>query len=537
MDNLFDGLVMKRQLHAGLLIVALFNPAVTSCGAAEPAGKKSALPAPFTAAEFQTHAAFLSSDELAGRAPGSDGARKASTYIIERLTEYGYKPLAESGSWFQEFPLRIASGKTTGRNILAVMPGRGNLKEQAVIVTAHYDHLEVALDGEDGDDRIFNGADDNASGVAALLIVAKGLAAARDSLPESHRTLIVASFDAEEQGLIGSQNYVKKPLWPLDQTAAVINFDSMGRLRMGKVFASDAETNPFLAQVARDAARTRGIIADTNVGGHGRSDHAVFIERGIPAMHFFTGAHSDYHQVTDEADRLNFDGGATIAWIGFEVAKQAMLRPGRIEFRKLNPKYDVTLALNLIKAFGIVPVVNAQEGRYPQILYVLPNSLAAKHGFKSGDQITAVNGLQIKRVEDALNVFQQLSFDDGMRFSILRAGEKAVANIPATVFEELSGPKSKRLADGRYQVQFHYQAAPQVKAVYLAGEFNGWKPMGHRMDGPGPGGLFTTQLELKPGVYEYKFVVEGTDWKADPKNLYQIGKYNNSVLWVGPRDQ
>lgn len=525
---------MQHFTRSSLLLLCLFVGTGQDGRADEVPSGATDLPAPFTAIEFQKHAAYLASDELAGRSPGSDGSIKAAAYMIRHFKGYGLQPLQQDGSWFQEIP-HINGNTTTAKNILTVLPGRGSLKDQAIVVTAHYDHLGNRSDGQEGEDTIYNGADDNASGVSALLLIAKAVTSQSNALPKSHRTVIFASFDAEERGLLGARYYVQHPLWPLDKTAAIINFDSIGRLRMGKIFASMAESNPMLAQVIRDAARKRRIVAETRFGGHGRSDHAVFLDRGIPGMHFFTGANSDYHHVTDHWERLNFDGGATIAWIGFQVLRKAMTHPNQIEFQKLKPSFNITFALNLVRKLGIVPVVNAQDGRYPQILFVVPNSAAAKHGLKSGDKITAVNGLRFKRVEDGLIIFQQTTFENGLRLSILRGGTNTEATIPASFFDEMSGPKAARLKNGKYKVVFRYQATPKVKAVYLVGEFNAWKPTAHRMDGPDSRSLFTTQLELDQGVYEYKFVIEGKDWKADPRNLYQVGKDNNSVLRVGTR--
>lgn len=493
------------------------------------------LPAPFTAIQFQKHAAYLASDELAGRAPGSQGSAKAAKYIISHFEKFGLKPLQTDGSWFQQFPLTTTGSESgaTAKNILAVLPGHGDLQHEAVVVCAHYDHLGVRSDGAEGEDIVFNGADDNASGVSALLLIAQALGAQEQQPAEPRRTVLFISFDIEERGLRGARYYVQHPLWPLAKTAAVINFDGMGRLRMGKVFASDAETSPMLAQVVRDAARSRQIIAETRFGGHGRSDHAVFLDRGIPGMHFFTGAHSDYHEVTDEWERLNSKGGAEIAWLGHEVVRTAVTHPDSIEYQQLNPIFNMTFALNLLRTFGIVPVVSTQDGRYPQILLVVPGSAAEKQGLRSGDQITAANGLQIKRVEDGLTIFQQLDFENGVRLAILRDGSNVDVSIPASIFEELSGPKSTRLESGKYEVFFSFKANAETEAVYLAGEFNDWKPTAHRMDGPDDQGLFTTRLKLNSGIYEYKFVVDGKEWTSDPQNLYQVGKYNNSVLWVG----
>lgn len=515
----------------GFCTVLIFQPQLF---ADEPGGGASQLKAPFTEEQFKTHVTYLSSDELEGREPGSEGSSKAAEYVTGQFQALGIRPLLQDGSWFQEFELNSRGGKVVAKNILAVFPGAGELKDQAVIVTAHPDHLGIDRSPEQRPDKIFNGADDNASGVAAMLLIAEALSKLeQDALPESYRTVIFASFDGEERGLAGSRYYVQHPVWSLEETAAVINFDSIGRLRMGKLYASDAATNPVLAKTAVDAAKSRGMTAETRFGGHGRSDHAVFIDREIPAMHFFTGANADYHQVTDEWERLNLEGGATIAWVGWQVLQAAISHPERLRYEKINPVFDIQFAINFVKMVGIVPMMNAQEGRYPQILYVLPGTAAEKYGLKSGDQIAGINGIRFQRVEDALTVFSQLTFAEGMRLAILRAGKEVDVHVPASFFEEMSGPKAKLLENGQYEVIFRYEAPQGVKQVYLAGEFNDWKPTALLMDGPGKKGTFTTRLELKAGVYEYKFVHEGTDWTADPRNLYRVGQHGNSVLWAG----
>lgn len=530
---------MQPCIRPGFLLLCVLAVTGQLCRAEKRPSQVTDLPASFTAIEFQKHAAYLASDELARRVPGSDGSAKAAEYLVRNFQEYGLKPLQEDGSWFQEFPLDTASSTNasgTARNVLAILPGQGTLKREAIVVCAHYDHVGSRSPGDqEGEDTIFNGADDNASGVSALLLIAEALAGQWSSPVESRRTVIFAAFDAEERGLLGARYYVQRQVWPLDRTAAVINFDSIGRLRMGKIFASDAETNPMLAQIVRDAARKRRIVAETRFGGHRRSDHAVFLDRGIPSMHFFTGANSDGHQVTDEWERLNCDGGAAVAWVGFQVIRKAITYPDRIEYQKLKPSFDISFAINLVMTLGMVPAMGSQEGRYPQILFVVPDSPAAKHGLESGDQITAVNGLRFNRVEDGLTIFRQLTFEDGLRLSILRGGAKSEVSIPASFFERMRGPKAARLENDKYEVLFRYQAAPKVKTVYLAGDFNAWQPMEHPMEGPDGSGLFTTRLELDEGVYEYKFVIEGEDWKPDPQNLYRVGKHNNSLLWVGTR--
>ena len=489
----------------------------------------------FTAAEFQQHVEFLASDELAGRPPGSKGSAKAAGYIIEHFKQAGFEPLQKDGSWLQQFPLELAdpaTGSLFGQNILAVLRGHGELASEAILVSAHYDHLASKSRGAEGEDTIFNGADDNASGVALLLMLARALSDEQTPV-DSCRTVILASFDAEEKGLLGAKHYAQRPPWPLDKTAAVINFDGVGRLRLGKLIAFDAETNPTLAEFVREAATERELVAETRLGSHGRSDHVVFIAHSIPGMHLFTGSHVDYHQVTDHWERLNLEGGATMASIALEVLRKAMTHPQKLEYRPQNPGFDVTLLLSVLRSLGIVPNVNAQEGRYPQILFVVPESPAAKHGMASGDQITAVNGVRFDRVEDFIVILLKLNFEDGLRLTVLRDGAERQIELPAEVFAALSGPRTTRLESGQYKVMFRYQAEPQVKAVYLAGEFNDWQPTALRMEGPDDEGVFSTQLTLDPGIYQYKFVLDGDQWIADPQNIYHTGENRNSVLWVG----
>jgi hypothetical protein len=521
-----------------LLLVSCLAAATAVCLAEEPAGSLTNLPAPFKAEEFKKHAVYLSSDELAGRAPGSEGAAKAASYIIRHFEEFGLKPVRENATWYQEFPLGApdrSSGSVTAKNVVAILPGRGKLSREAVVVCAHYDHLGTKSARTPGEDTIYNGADDNASGVATLLLIAQALTSNKASLPPSYRSVLVISFDGEEQGLLGSKYYVDHPLWPLDKTVAVVNFDVVGRLRMGKLFAFDVESNQMLADCVRDTARQRHLVAETRVGGSRRSDQANFLDRNIPGMQFCTGAHSDYHQVTDESSRLNMEGGATIAWIGYQVLLKAMTEPGPLEFQKSDPSYDVSFLLNMVQTIGIVPNVNAQEGRYAQILFVVPNSEAAKAGLQSGDQITAINGLVFNRVEDAIDIFAQLTLEDGLRLSILRGDVKKQLTIPGTVFQAMSGPKTKKLENDKYDVEFRFEAPDDAKSVYVAGEFNKWNPTTLPMSGPDSKHVFSLHMQLREGSYEYKFVVNGKDWTPDPKNLYRIGTNNNSLLWVGPR--
>jgi hypothetical protein len=497
-------------------------------------------PAPFTAARFREHVAYLASDELAGRAVGSPGSTKAIDYLMGHLKDYGATGLGSGGTWLQEFPhaLRaVAKSESTplvGRNLLAVVPGKGELAKEAILVSAHHDHLginpELIKAGKDG---IYHGADDNASGCAALLLLAQALHVDRDALPASCRTVIFASFDAEEYGLVGSRYYVNHSLWPLERTAANLNFDMVGRLNRGKLIALDSESSAFLAERILALAPACGLTVETRLNGARRSDHANFLDRAIPAVHFNSGMHVDYHQVTDEVERIDSEGGARIAWLAYRLLRDTMETPGRLRYRRPSPTFDVQSILQFVSKLGIIPELNAQPGRAALIRFVIPGSPAAKHGIQSGDEIIGVNGVEFTSLIDAALIFGQLRLEQGLRLSIRCQGKTRQVTLPAEVFEDLVGPTVRPLAKDQFEVLFRYKPAGMVKSVTLAGTFNDWNAKAKPLEGPDKDGTFSTRLVLKAGTYEYKFVLDGRTWTGDPDNFRTTGSNGNSVLTVG----
>lgn len=242
-----------------LLPVALALFAQTS----QPADRE-----PFTAARFREHAVYLAADALEGRRAGSESGAKAADYIARKFQAGGMLPLGDGRTYFQAFSL---GGGVRARNVLAINPGAGQLANQCVIVSAHYDHIGRRPDaeGDETSDRIFNGADDNASGVAALLLIARALAQDHDHLPASRRSVILAGFDAEELGLRGSAYYAEHPPRPLDGTTLILNFDMVGRLQNDRLYANDAESSVELARAIRARAKECGLSVETHSAARG----------------------------------------------------------------------------------------------------------------------------------------------------------------------------------------------------------------------------------------------------------------------------
>jgi len=491
-----------------------------------------ALPEPFAAKAFHAHVAYLASDDLGGRGIGTMGSANAMEYIIRHLKEAGAKGLGKDGAWYQDF--LYEKEKVTARNVLAVFPGKGALADEAVIVSAHHDHLgtndELVKAGKDG---IFNGADDNASGCAAILLVAQALAADKAKLPESYRTVIFASFDAEERGLLGSRYYVRHPLWPLNKTTANINFDMVGRLGRGKVVAGDSESSAFFVERITALAAQCGLNVETRLHGSNRADNASFLEQAIPAMHFNSGLHSDYHQVTDEASKIDGDGGARISWLGYRLLREVMESPERLRFRRPPPNFDINGIIRLVVKLGIVPEQNTQAGKYPLVRFVMPNSLAAKQGFQANDEITSVNGQKFDNIIEAALLFGAMRLDRDIRLTILRKGETVDLKIPGEALKEFAGPTVKDVGNDQHEVTFLYKPPEKVNSVALAGTFNDWNPKSLAMEGPDADGAYRITRTLTRGTYEYKFVVNGNAWTADPTNLRTVGVVGNSLLVVG----
>jgi hypothetical protein len=228
----------------------------------------------------------------------------------------------------------LAKNRQSVKNIVAVLRGSDPAKaDEAVVIGAHYDH--VGLGGRlsvtpERTGEIHNGADDNASGTAAILEMARAARQERSRFP---RTLVFVAFAGEERGLLGSAFYVTQPAMPVRQTIAMLNLDMVGRSR-GGVDISGLEVSPSMEADIRAAQDAAGVGLDVRREGPGagRSDDSSFIAVSIPAINFFTGFHGDYHRPDDDWEKVDVEGTARIAQLALELAAQLAARPVRPEF-------------------------------------------------------------------------------------------------------------------------------------------------------------------------------------------------------------
>ena len=225
--------------------------------------------------------------------------------------------------------------RKTVRNVVGVLPadsGPGRREgREAIVIGAHYDH--VGLGGRfsavpERTGEIHNGADDNASGTASIIAMARAAASDKSRFA---RALVFVAFAGEERGLLGSTHYASAPVIPLGDTLAMLNLDMVGRFR-GSVDVAGLETAPDLTEAVEAAAAVTGTTIRRSGPGEGRSDDFPFLSARVPALSFFTGFHRDYHRPTDDWQRIDAVGVARIANLVLDLAARIAARPDRAEF-------------------------------------------------------------------------------------------------------------------------------------------------------------------------------------------------------------
>ena len=375
--------------------------------------------------------AFLASDRLEGRFTGSAGAREASAHIAEAFRRAGLRP-GTSGSWFQEF--RVASGAPAlhgtglggdsglaGRNVVAVLPGRDPaLRAEAVVIGAHYDHLGTGTFGaRDSASRgqIHNGADDNASGTATLLEIARIL---KEKPPR--RTIVFVAFAGEELGLIGSDAYVKQPAVPIEQTVAMINLDMVGRLRDDRLMALGAETATELPALLDSLNRSAGFQLRASGDGYGASDHQSFYLAKRPVIHFFTDLHEDYHRPGDDADKLNVAGMARIARFAADLARVIADRDARLTLVDMPRPTPVAGGGGYGTWLGTIPDMTG-GGPGVRLSGVMPGSPAEAAGIREGDVLIRIGVHEVLDLQAMTNALRAHRPGDSVAV-VVRRGER-----------------------------------------------------------------------------------------------------------------
>ena len=311
--------------------------------------------------------------------------------------------------------------KKTDRNVIACIPGE---TDEWIAVGAHYDHLgkgkgsnTLARAGEEN--LIHFGADDNASGTAAVLEIAHQLATG----PKPKRGIIFALWSGEENGLLGSAAFTQKPPLALDKVAAYINFDMVGRLRENKLIMQATGSSTAWPKLLEKRNVAAGFALTLQLDPYLPTDVTSFYPKRIPVLNFFTGSHEDYHRPTDTADKINYDGLQRIATFAKGITLDVANSPERPPFSRVERSDTGGGSRDNLRAYlGSIPDY-AQEVVGVKLSGVRPGSPAEKAGIKSGDVIVEFAGQKIKNIYDYTYALDAVKIGQPVKMLVQRDGK------------------------------------------------------------------------------------------------------------------
>jgi Zn-dependent M28 family amino/carboxypeptidase len=320
------------------------------------------------------------------------------------------------------FTTDVVRAEVPAYNIVGVLEGSDPiLKSETIILGAHYDHLgrggEGSLAPRSGE--IHHGADDNASGTAGLIELARVFGAQR---PKLKRTLVFIAFGGEEEGLLGSNYYVNHPLVPLDKTTAMINMDMIGRMKDSKLMIGGVGT----------ATEWRPLLAKTDFSltlsddGFGPSDHSSFYSKQIPVLFFFTGTHNDYHKPSDTFDKINYNDEARILTLVARIVRDIDSADKRLTYTTAKSAPPRTGGFRVY--LGTIPnYADTNDGLL--LDGVRDDSPAAKGGLKAGDRIVKIGNTDVKNVYDYTQALGEMKAGQEYVFEVMRGTEKLILKI------------------------------------------------------------------------------------------------------------
>ncbi|HLE60469.1 MAG TPA: M20/M25/M40 family metallo-hydrolase [Thermoanaerobaculaceae bacterium] len=316
----------------------------------------------------------------------------------------------------------VVQERADALNVVALLPGSDPaLSDEVVLVGAHYDHLGYGGEGTNTlapDVRaVHPGADDNASGTAGMLEIARRMVAARPA-----RTLVFVAFSGEEEGLLGSSHFVQHPLLPKEKIVAMLNLDMVGRPKAGPALTiggyGTAAQWPGLVEKLN---ANHHLKLSTNKGGFGASDHSSFYAADIPVLFLFTGAHEDYHKPSDTADRLNYPGMAEVVGFAADLTLRVAGLPQRPTFQKVadegtGERRSFKVRTGVIPEFGY-------EGPGLKLSGVRGGSAADKAGLKAGDIVVRFGPREIRNIYDYMYALGDHKAGETVVLKVLRGKE------------------------------------------------------------------------------------------------------------------
>jgi hypothetical protein len=395
---------------------------------------------------LKKHAYFLADDALEGRCSGYPGCNKAADYLAEAMKKADLAPAGNGGTYFQKFKVK---GRDT-QNVIGLIEGSDpDLKKEYVVIGAHYDHVGTADQddfgrlGGGGDDKIWNGADDNASGTTAVLGAIKAFG---EGALKPRRSVLFILFSGEEAGLIGSRFYCNHPIAPLAQHVYMLNLDMVGRnpqkpIEIQGVGSGEGGT---LRKIVERAAEKNGLkskITDQVTLLGGDRDHSSFRDRKVPYTFFFSGFHRDYHRPSDSADKLSYDQLVKVSGTAIDILLEVAAlderpvwsgkQPGGLQLPDADPAHPprrlgVTVQ-ELDDAECEALKLEAGQGAL-RVDAVHTASAAEAAGLRSGDHILSIGGEKLPRSggREVLRaaIADKVKPGEEVEVVVLRKGEK-----------------------------------------------------------------------------------------------------------------
>ena len=327
--------------------------------------------------------------------------------------------------------VNIEKTRATVNNVLAYLPGK---TDEYIIIGAHYDHLgygnvDSLAPSQIG--KIHPGADDNASGTAGVLELARLLASRKGQL---QRGILFADFAGEELGLLGSEEWAREPTLPLDNAVAMINMDMIGRIKDEKVYIGGTGTGSTFKDLLDEEKSKFPFHFEYSASGYAASDHTSFVAKKIPVLFFFSGLHSDYHKPSDTWDKINAPDAAKLLDFIEDVALKIDSASQRVAFVTVKDDRPAGHAASTGGGSGYGPYFGSipdfgQEENGVKFSDIQPGSPAAKAGFKSGDILVQFGSMPIHNLYDFTDALRRSKVGEVVEVQVLRDGKPVKAAV------------------------------------------------------------------------------------------------------------
>lgn len=359
------------------------------------------------------------------------GKNKTIAGLEKKLNNTFTSQSFETGSII-EGEAELIEQKITTHNVLMLIPGNDSiLKDEYVVIGGHYDHLGMGGPGSSSRAQdttaVHYGADDNASGIASMLEIAERFAAENNNA----RSLLFAGFAAEEMGLLGSKYLVENMPVEAAKVNAMINLDMVGRLKETMLLQiGGAGTADEFTEIISRHIDTLVLKPSISEEGYGPSDHSSFYGKDIPVLFFSTGAHLDYHTPYDTPGKINYDGLVKVSKLVYDISAELAGKSEKLVFMEAGPKTRSNRGMGRGGlTLGIMPDFAGNVKNGLRADFVTPGRPAALGGMKKGDIITAINGKDIKNIQDYMYRLSELEAGETIQVEIIRDNKKELLLI------------------------------------------------------------------------------------------------------------